>query len=832
MTPSPHDLRLQALRATAVAAAGGMDLRGFLEVAVEQMAAMLHAEHCSVLLVNDERLHCFGSLGLPADYLSGIEGLRIGADQGTCGRAATIGETVVTADVQTDPHWTDFRGLAADAGLRSCWSVPLIGSDGNVLGTFATYDSIPREPDPGEVALAETLAAVVALGVEGLRRHDQLTSTQRATILALSTALDARDRYTGSHSSATCELALAVGDRLALTGEQLDQLEQVALLHDIGKLAIPNEVLHKMGPLDEDEWQLMRTHPEVGARILSRIPHLSEVARAVRHEHERWDGTGYPDGYAGVGIPMASRIVFACDAYHAMTSDRPYRAAMERGEAVSELCRCAGSQFDPDVIEALLEVIDEAPAVAPLTPLEAEERDRADALEAIARAMGGEDLFVFRRVSTHTFTHIGGAGRGAGWAGNIDVDAADEPRLAAAWRLGAPSLLAFDEISRVVGPYYARSAILVPVSPDTLVVFGSKEDRLAQAPPAEAADLAERAAETLEAVPTAKRLADELEVLEAVRAITLVAADDVEATLQKISRCVGGALSCEFAAVVVRGEDGEPDRVGWADRGWSPISSDLGERLVALTADAERPLLIQDAAEARRALALLGDVSGAASVHILPIGRPAVAVLVAVHAEPVLRGFTTLCRRIARAQGEAAEIVVRRALVQERLRQENRLLAQRVRTDPLTGVANRMAWNELMLTEEKHLSRGGARVSVAVADVDGLKRVNDSIGHQAGDKLLQAAAAVLSSCCRETDTVARVGGDEFAVLLRYCDEESLKAWSARVAEAVDDYNRHNHGPPVRMSWGTAAVADGGTVTAAFAAADKRMYDAKRAGPAA
>jgi HD-GYP domain-containing protein (c-di-GMP phosphodiesterase class II) len=193
-----------------------------------------------------------------------------------------------------------------------------------------------------------------------LVQHAWSTGLDEAVISALSNALRAFDRYTAEHSDETASLAGQVAERLGVGAGEADLIAQVAVLHDVGKIGIPTQILQKTGPLDDDEFSVMREHPVIGERILSGIPELSEVASAIRHEHERWDGGGYPDGLAGEAIPLASRIVLACDAWHAMTSDRPYRRAMARREAVSELRRCAGSQFDPAVAEALLGVLSEA----------------------------------------------------------------------------------------------------------------------------------------------------------------------------------------------------------------------------------------------------------------------------------------------------------------------------------------------------------------------------------------------------------------------------------------------------------------------------------------
>ncbi len=180
-----------------------------------------------------------------------------------------------------------------------------------------------------------------------------------ATLRALVAAVQARDSYTGAHSREVVNLARAVAERLGLEGRAANEVEQVALLHDLGKIAIPDAVLRKPGRLSPDETLLMRQHPGAGAQIIASIPELAHLAPAVRAEHERWDGGGYPDGLAGEQIPLASRIVFVCDAYHAMTSHRAYRPSMGTEAARDEIERCAGSQFCPAAARALLAVLDD-----------------------------------------------------------------------------------------------------------------------------------------------------------------------------------------------------------------------------------------------------------------------------------------------------------------------------------------------------------------------------------------------------------------------------------------------------------------------------------------
>src|SRR6201999_2645228 len=176
--------------------------------------------------------------------------------------------------------------------------------------------------------------------------------------------IDARENYTLSHSEEVVGLAVEVARRLGLSASEIAKVRDGAMLHDIGKIAIPNEILYKTGPLSPSEWDTMRNPPVIGEGILLRTPELASIAPLVRHEHERWDGRGYPDGLAGEAIPLGARIVCACDAFDAMLSDRPYKAAMPRAEALAELRRCAGTQCDPKVVEALTQLCQGAATLA------------------------------------------------------------------------------------------------------------------------------------------------------------------------------------------------------------------------------------------------------------------------------------------------------------------------------------------------------------------------------------------------------------------------------------------------------------------------------------
>src|SRR4051794_12445159 len=243
----------------------------------------------------------------------------------------------------------------------------------------------------GEQALIAALSAFEA-------ESERFAATYHAMVRSLALALEARDGYTGQHSGAVERLSVAVARRLGLARGDVADVRSTALLHDIGKIGIPDRVLHKPAPLDDGEWAQMREHPTIGERILRPLPGFDAIATAIRHEHECWDGGGYPDGLAGDAIPLPSRIVLACDAWNALVSERPYRRALPEHEARAELRRCAGTQFDPavvDVLVACLDAPDAEPAheLAPTLP-----GRRADADEGRERL--GRELRVLMTVSS------------------------------------------------------------------------------------------------------------------------------------------------------------------------------------------------------------------------------------------------------------------------------------------------------------------------------------------------------------------------------------------------------------------------------------------------
>jgi putative nucleotidyltransferase with HDIG domain len=243
------------------------------------------------------------------------------------------------------------------------------------LAAVGVLAGVAGESEPLAVGLVLPLMGLLALFARERRAHIDkalaLSHAYRGTALLMSDVLEADDAYTGGeHSHGVVAFALAVGDALGLDARDRRNLEFGALLHDIGKIRVADEIINKPGKLTDEEFAVIKRHPVDGQQMLERVGGvLAEVGTIVRHHHERWDGGGYPDGIAGEAIPLAARIICACDAYSAMTTNRPYRAAMPVAEAVAELERCSGAQFDPAVIEALLRTVAKHPERRPARAL-------------------------------------------------------------------------------------------------------------------------------------------------------------------------------------------------------------------------------------------------------------------------------------------------------------------------------------------------------------------------------------------------------------------------------------------------------------------------------
>jgi diguanylate cyclase (GGDEF)-like protein len=293
---------------------------------------------------DDQTLRPLLTMAIPANAVRGVVG-----DQS---EPFLLAAAEATAFVPPPPglSWPDL----AIAPLRN---------DGKLAGFIAVREpTTDSEHTIDEILrLLRGISDQSAVALERARNYENLEETFVSTVEALANALEANDEYTSSHTRWITDMALRVGEALGFECQELKRLELGALFHDIGKIGIPTSILLKPGPLSPEERRIMETHPELGERILEPIDRLAEVRTIVRSCHERWDGAGYPDGKAGEEIPLEARIILVCDAFHAMTTDRPYRKRLSCDEACRRLRSGAGTQFDPAVVDVFLSLPLEVP---------------------------------------------------------------------------------------------------------------------------------------------------------------------------------------------------------------------------------------------------------------------------------------------------------------------------------------------------------------------------------------------------------------------------------------------------------------------------------------
>jgi HD-GYP domain-containing protein (c-di-GMP phosphodiesterase class II) len=266
-----------------------------------------------------------------------------------------VAHTTSLADADVDPSEAyALRGVRMQSVLMLRLRV-----DDRAWGLVEVFDAGPRRFDRNQMAVAELVLVQVELMLGRFAHEEEVQRLYRETLASLSNALEAKDDYTSVHAQEVSELAVEVGRRVGLEDDALRAVELGALLHDIGKIRIPESILNKPGPLSPDEWDVMRGHPAAGETILAPIAALASVLPIVRSSHERWDGCGYPDRLEGDDIPVGARVVAVCDAYRAMVEPRPYRREHDPVWALAELQANAGTQFDPACVEALLAVVAE-----------------------------------------------------------------------------------------------------------------------------------------------------------------------------------------------------------------------------------------------------------------------------------------------------------------------------------------------------------------------------------------------------------------------------------------------------------------------------------------
>jgi PAS domain S-box-containing protein len=353
--------QLTSLHAIGVAITASLDLHNTLEALLERISEQLHVDAATVLLVNrhTHMLDIAASRGLVHSFGATVV---VRPDEGMAGVAFLTHRPVAIPSLQAE-NMNSARDRQLASVYCAYFALPL-RARGEVKGVLEIMHKTPFDPDPQWWVFVEALAMQAAIAIDTAAlfeqlqsAHAELTHSYDATIEGWSRALDLRDHETEGHSARVTELSLQLARRMRLQPEELDHIRRGALLHDIGKMGVPDRILLKPGLLSTDEWEVMRLHPIHAYKWLAPIPFLHPALSIPYAHHEKWDGTGYPRGLKGEQIPLAARIFAVVDVWDALRSSRPYRSAWPEEQVTAHIHALAGTHFDPRVVAAFLELL-------------------------------------------------------------------------------------------------------------------------------------------------------------------------------------------------------------------------------------------------------------------------------------------------------------------------------------------------------------------------------------------------------------------------------------------------------------------------------------------
>jgi PAS domain S-box-containing protein len=353
--------RIAALRAIDLAISSSLDLHLALSVVLSQVTAQLVVDAADILLFNPQNVLEFAAgVGF---HTGSLVHTRLQIGEGFAGMAALQQKTIHVADLQHANTGFLSSPNFHEEGFRCYYGVPLIAK-GRVRGVMEVFHRAPLNPDADWREFMETLAGEAAIAVENAvllkelqRTNFELTLAYNTTIEGWSRALDLRDRDTEGHTQRVTEAAIKLARRLSFSDAELVHLRRGAILHDIGKMAIPDSILLKAGPLTPEEWEVIRQHPRFAYELLSPIPYLGPALDIPHYHHEKWDGSGYPHGLKDNQIPLPARLFAVVDVYDALISHRPYRPAWAQQAALTYIGNQSGKHFDPDMVAEFLKML-------------------------------------------------------------------------------------------------------------------------------------------------------------------------------------------------------------------------------------------------------------------------------------------------------------------------------------------------------------------------------------------------------------------------------------------------------------------------------------------
>lgn len=334
-----------------------LDTRQIRKRAIQAATKLLDAETGSLLLIDTDTGELFFEVVL-GDKGEILKEIRLKKGEGIGGWVAEHGEPALIQNVQSDPRFFRDADSKSDFVTRDMICVPLKTKD-RILGVLQAINKKSGSFSNDDMEILSALANQVAVAIENANLYQELKDTFYGTAQALAETIEKRDPYTGGHTKRVMNYSLAIGRVMGLDKTDLENLKLAAILHDIGKIGVRDSVLLKEGKLEPRELEVMRMHPSFGSDILGHVKRLKEIIPGMRSHHEKFDGSGYPDGLKGSSIPFIARIIAVADTFDAMTTDRPYRKALTTETAFDELKKCANRQFEPSVVEAFFKAYKE-----------------------------------------------------------------------------------------------------------------------------------------------------------------------------------------------------------------------------------------------------------------------------------------------------------------------------------------------------------------------------------------------------------------------------------------------------------------------------------------
>lgn len=354
--------QLSILRSIDLAIASGLDLNLLLSMLLDRITTLMHADAATILLLNPKTnlLEFASSKGFQANA---VQSLRLKLGEEYAGRVALERALIHILDIRMDRTEFARSPLFRREHFITYWGVPLMAK-GRVLGVLEMFHRSLFTPDADLRNFLVTAAGQAAIAVDNARMFSELQKSNielslayDAAIEGLSRALDLRDKETKEHTARVAGITVNLATRLGVEQSALVHIRRGAILHDIGKLAIPDQILFKPGPLASEEWEIMRRHPDIAVELLSPVGYLEPALEIPHWHHEKWDGTGYPDGLGGEDIPFAARLFALADVYDALLSKRPFRSAWSKEDTLRYMESESGKHFDPKILPEFLGLV-------------------------------------------------------------------------------------------------------------------------------------------------------------------------------------------------------------------------------------------------------------------------------------------------------------------------------------------------------------------------------------------------------------------------------------------------------------------------------------------